>query len=134
MRFSGRPTAARRSVRFFQGGIVVMRNARSWSMIAAICLSFAVVAICASAKADDKSAALFKQKCAVCHGADGKGDTPTGKNLKVRSLADPEVSKRSDDDLAAVIEKGKNKMPGYGKSMKSGEIRALVAYCRSLVK
>ena len=63
-----------------------------------------------------KSAALYKQKCAACHGADGKGDTPVGKSMKVRTFADPEVVKTSDDDLAGAIEKGKGKMPAYGKS------------------
>jgi len=90
--------------------------------------------LCAPVKADDKSAALYKQKCAACHGADGKGDTPAGKSLKVQSFADPEVAKMSDDELAAAIEKGKGKMPAYGKSMKPDEIKAMVAYVRSLAK
>jgi cytochrome c6 len=94
----------------------------------------AVGLLTAPARADDKSAALFKQKCAVCHGADGKGDTPAGKNTKVRSFADPEVAKQSDEELAGVIEKGKNKMPAYSKSLKPDEIKALVSYIRSLVK
>ena len=86
------------------------------------------------ARADDKSAALYKQKCAVCHGADGKGDTPAGKSTKVRSFSDPEIAKQSDEELASVIEKGKNKMPAYGKSLKPDEIKSIVAYIRSLVK
>jgi mono/diheme cytochrome c family protein len=86
------------------------------------------------AKSEDKSAATYKQKCAACHGPDGKGDTPAGKSTKVRSFADPDVVKQSDDDLTAVIDKGKNKMPAYGKSLKPEEIKALVAYVRSLAK
>jgi len=89
---------------------------------------------CAPTKADEKSAALYKQKCAACHGVDGKGETPTGKAMKVQSFADPEVAKMSDDELAAAIEKGKGKMPAYGKSMKPDEIKAMVAYVRSLAK
>jgi cytochrome c6 len=96
-------------------------------------LAFATM-LCAPAKPDDKSAPLYKQKCATCHGADGKADTPAGKNMKVLSFADPEVAKMSDDDLAAAIEKGKGKMPAYGKSMKPDEIKAMVAYVRSLAK
>jgi mono/diheme cytochrome c family protein len=88
----------------------------------------------APAKSDDKSAATYKQKCAACHGPDGKGDTPAGKSTKVRSFADPEVAKQSDDELAGVIDKGKNKMPAYGKSLKPDEIKGLVAYIRSLAK
>lgn len=86
------------------------------------------------AKSDDKSPAVYKQKCATCHGADGKGDTPAGKGLNVRSFADPNIAKSSDAELASTIEKGKGDMPGYGKEMKPNEIKAMVAYVRSLAK
>jgi mono/diheme cytochrome c family protein len=110
-------------------------NAKSMSKI--ICLAIVVavpVLLCARAKADDKSAATYKAKCATCHGADGKGDTPAGKSTKVRSFVDPDVVKASDDELAGIIEKGKGKMPGYGKSLKPDEIKDMVAYIRSLAK
>ena len=102
-----------------------------------ICIATVVVApllLCSRTRADDKSAATYKAKCVTCHGADGKGDTPAGKSTKVRSFADPEVVKASDDDLAGIIEKGKGKMPGYGKSLKPEEIKDMVAYIRSLAK
>jgi cytochrome c6 len=102
-----------------------------------ICLTIVVAApvlLLARSRADDKSAATYKAKCATCHGADGKGDTPAGKSTKVRSFADPEVVKASDDDLAGIIEKGKGKMPGYGKSLKPDESKDMVAYIRSLAK
>jgi cytochrome c6 len=102
-----------------------------------ICIATVVVApllLCSRTRADDKSAATYKAKCVTCHGADGKGDTPAGKSTKVRSFADPEVVKASDDDLAGIIEKGKGKMPGYGKSLKPDEIKDMVAYIRSLAK
>src|SRR5246500_6038545 len=76
----------------------------------------------APARSEDKSAALYKQKCAACHGADGKGETRTGKAMKVRGFGDPEIAKMSDEDLAGAIEKGKGKMPAYGKSLKPAEI------------
>jgi cytochrome c6 len=107
------------------------------SMSKIICLAIVAatpVLLCARSGADDKSAATYKAKCTSCHGADGKGDTPAGKSTKVRSFADSEVVKASDDDLAGIIEKGKAKMPGYGKSMKPDEIKDMVAYIRSLAK
>ncbi len=109
---------------------------RNWftKIIPGISLLFVATMLCAPAKADGKSAALYKQKCTACHGADGKGETATGKAMKVRSFADPEVAKMSDDELAGVIEKGKGKMPAYGKSLKSDEIKAMVAYVRGLAK
>ncbi len=54
--------------------------------------------------------------------------------MKVRSFGDPEVAKMSDEDLSSAIEKGKGKMPAYGKSLKPDEIKAMVAYVRSLAK
>jgi mono/diheme cytochrome c family protein len=111
-------------------------NTKSWTMRFAygVGVVLMVGALSSRAEADDKSAALYKQKCAACHGADGRGDTPAGKSTKVRSFNDPEVAKLGDEELAGVIEKGKNKMPAYGKSMKPDEIKAMVAYIRSLAK
>src|SRR5712691_443693 len=103
-------------------------------VITGICAVGVAVMLCTPARADEKSAALYKQKCAACHGMDGKGETATGKAMKVRSFADPEVAKMSDDELAVAIEKGKGKMPAYGKSLKPDEIKAMVSYIRSMAK
>ena len=93
---------------------------------------FLMHGLSAPTNADEKSASTFKAKCAVCHGASGKGDPPAGKSMGVVSFSDAAVAGKSDADLRAVIEKGKNKMPAYGKSLKPEEIQGLVAYIRSL--
>jgi cytochrome c6 len=85
------------------------------------------------ARSDEASASLYKQKCASCHGADGKGETPAGKAMKVHSFADPVVVAMSDDELASVVVNGKGKMPKYA-SLKPEQVKALVEYCRSLAK
>jgi len=95
-------------------------------------LTLAFVLAAGPARGDDKSASLYKAKCAVCHGASGKGDSPAGKNLGVVSFADPKVAGKSDAQWKDVIEKGKNKMPAYGKSLKPDEIEGLLAFLRSL--
>lgn len=92
-----------------------------------------LVSLPAHALPDEASAKFYKQKCASCHGPDGKGETPAGKAMKVRSFADPAVVAASDDELAGVIINGKGKMPKY-PSLKPEEVKALVEYCRSLVK
>lgn len=79
-------------------------------------------------------AMLYKTKCAACHGADGKGETPMGKANKLRDLASEDVQKKSDADLTATITAGKNKMPAYGKSLSIDQIQGLVGYVRSLAK
>jgi len=84
------------------------------------------------ANPDDKGASLYKAKCAGCHGTSGKGDSPAGKNMGVLSFSDPKVAAKSDADLKGTIEKGKGRMPAYGKSLKPEEIEGLLAYIRSL--
>jgi cytochrome c6 len=79
----------------------------------------------------DKSASTFKAKCAVCHGAGGKGDSPAGKSLGAADLTKVAAAK-SAADLKTVIQDGKGKMPAYGKSLKPEEIDAMVAYIKSL--
>ncbi len=79
-------------------------------------------------------AATYKAKCAMCHGADGKGETPAGKKMGAHDFASPEVQKMSDADLTQAIEKGKNKMPAYAGKLKDSEVKELVAYVRGLGK
>src|SRR5215467_4762297 len=85
-----------------------------------------------SALASADAAAVYKSKCASCHGATGSGATATGKRLKLRDLRSPEVQKLTDDQLVAIISKGKGKMPGYHKSLGTDTCKALAAYMRQL--
>jgi cytochrome c6 len=84
--------------------------------------------------AQDDGAALYKTKCAVCHGADGKGDTPLGKNFKLRDLGSDEVQKQTDAELTAITADGKGKMPSYKGKLTDEQIKQLVAFMRSLKK
>jgi mono/diheme cytochrome c family protein len=86
----------------------------------------------AAAAASGDSAALYKSKCQVCHGADGKGDTAAGKKLGVKDFHDPEVAKMSDAELIKITRQGKNKMPKYEGKLSDDQIKALVKYARSL--
>jgi mono/diheme cytochrome c family protein len=70
----------------------------------------------------------------MCHGPDGKGETPAGKNMKAVNFAAPEVAKMSDEELETVITKGKNKMPAFEGKLKKEQIVELVAYIRELAK
>lgn len=75
--------------------------------------------------------ALYKVRCAGCHGPDGTANTPMGKSLKVRDLHLPEVQNKTDAELADWIAKGKRPMPPF-ESLGAEKIRALVAYVREL--
>ena len=87
-----------------------------------------------SLRAQADAASVYKAKCASCHGADGKRETPAGKALKARDFASPEVQKETDEELVVVIQKNKNKMPAYGTSLKNPQVKDLVAYVRGLAK
>ncbi|MFY9611531.1 MAG: cytochrome c [Blastocatellia bacterium] len=76
--------------------------------------------------------ALFKAKCAACHGVDGKGETAAGKAMKLRDLGSAEVQALSDAELAEITAKGKGKMPGYHKSIGDDGVQAVVAFIRTL--
>src|SRR6266567_7683855 len=76
--------------------------------------------------------ATYKAKCAMCHGADGGGDTVMGKKMKVRDLRSDDVQKQTDAELAGIISKGKSPMQGYEKTLDKAKIDDLVAYLRDL--
>ena len=79
-------------------------------------------------------AAIYKAKCAMCHGPDGAGQTPMGKNMKLRDLRSADVQKQTDAELVKWIADGKGKMPAYKGKLSADEINALVAFIRTLKK
>jgi mono/diheme cytochrome c family protein len=82
----------------------------------------------------DSGADTYKKKCSACHAVNGAGDTMLGKNLKLRVLGSADVQKQSDDELVAVIGKGKNRMPPFDRKLSKDQIRDVVKYIRSLKK
>ena len=111
------------------------RHMQSISQGVLILLLFAAFGLLLpSAQAQSGGPALFKAKCAVCHGADGKADTGIGKADGIRDLGSADVQKQTDDELAGIIGNGKGKMPAYGKSLKPEQIKDLVAFIRTLKK
>lgn len=98
-----------------------------------LALPLALWIFAAPSRAADDPQALFKEKCAACHGADGAATTPAGKAMKVPDLTSPEMKKESDEAFADAIQKGKGKMPAM-KSLSAAQVKELVGYCRRLGK
>lgn len=92
-----------------------------------------IIALPVVASADD-AAAVYKSKCAMCHGPDGAGQTATGKTMKVRDLRSAEVQKAKDEELETIIEKGKNKMPAYKGKIDEKTIDGLVKVIREFAR
>ena len=92
-------------------------------------LLICVAALQAAPAAD--GAALFKQKCSMCHGTDGKGFAA----IKTPDFTDPKwQASLNDKGIGEVIKNGKKRttMPAWGGKLEDEEIQALVGYIRSL--
>ena len=85
----------------------------------------------AAAAKDPATEALYKSKCQMCHGVDGKG-SPAGQKLGVKDFKSPEVAKQSDSELFDATKKGKGKMPPFDGKLTDDQMKALVKYIRSL--
>jgi mono/diheme cytochrome c family protein len=79
----------------------------------------------------ETGADVYKAKCALCHGADGKG-TAVGKKLGAHDLTSADVQKQSDADLATVVTKGKNKMPPYDGKLTKEQTDLVLKHIRTL--
>ena len=97
-------------------------------------VSLTILALPAAVRAQTDAAKVFKANCAVCHAADGSGNSPTGKALGAKDLKSEEVQKKTDAELAELITKGKGKMPAFGSKLSPDVINSLVAYIRQLAK
>jgi len=84
--------------------------------------------------------ANWDANCAQCHGKDGKADTKMGKTLNAKDLTDAKVQSEFSDAKATesikngVKENGKTTMKAFGGKLTDDEIKALVAYVRTLKK
>lgn len=108
--------------------------ALSTSLFVCLFLLFALPKSSAAIPEGDAQA-VYLDKCAVCHGKDGSGNTAKGRKLKVKDLRSPEVQKLSEAEMIEIVEKGKGKdMDGFEKELGADMCKSLVAYYRSLAK
>ena len=82
----------------------------------------------------------WANNCAQCHGPDGKANTKMGKTLSAKDLTDPKVQAEFTDAKATqsikegVKQNGKTTMKAFAGKLTDDEIKALVAYVRTLKK
>jgi mono/diheme cytochrome c family protein len=84
--------------------------------------------------------ANWDANCAQCHGKSGAADTKMGKQLNAKDLTDSKVQAGFSDAKATesikngVKENGKTTMKAFAGKLTDDEIKALVAYVRTLKK
>jgi mono/diheme cytochrome c family protein len=102
----------------------------------ALALTLTLAGLARAADAPDN----WKTKCAMCHGADGSGQTPVGKKLKLKDYTSADAqAKMTDEEILKAItdgvtEDGKSRMPAFKDRLTPDEIKALAARVRSLKK
>jgi mono/diheme cytochrome c family protein len=88
--------------------------------------------------ADEKSIAAGKvfyvKECLACHGATGKGDGPSAKDLErpAGDLSNPKMWQQTDGELFWKITEGKKPMPSYEKNFSEEDRWNVVNYTRTL--
>jgi mono/diheme cytochrome c family protein len=105
-----------------------------------ITIAIIVLAVSASTAwaADPKT--NWDMRCAQCHGKDGRADTKMGKQVGAKDLTDPKVQAEFTDAKATrsikegVKTGGRTTMTAFAGKLTDDEIKALVAYVRTLKK
>jgi len=101
-----------------------------------IALTSLVLTLAAGVASAAPASENWDNLCASCHGADGKGQTKSGKKLKIRDYTDAKVQAELKDEemLKAVTEGikdgGKEKMKAFKDEISADEIKDLVAFIR----
>jgi cytochrome c6 len=93
-------------------------------------VAVAVLLAAASLARAETAAELFKAKCAVCHGPDGKGST-AGKKLGAKDLT---TLKASEAELVKDITNGEGKMPAFKNKLTPAQIQELAKFVKSGLK
>ena len=94
-------------------------------------IGVASVAWAGRAPAGPDGAAIFKEKCSMCHGPDGKGYSA----IHTPDFTDPKwQASITDQQITDTIKNGKKgtAMMAFGNQFKADEIAALVKHIRSL--
>jgi mono/diheme cytochrome c family protein len=96
-----------------------------------IVVSFGLAHKAKDAKAGDKSIAIngneiYQEKCALCHGNEGKLGMSGAKDITVTNL--------SHSDIVSLIANGKNTMPAFNSTLNSEQIEAVTNYIETELK
>lgn len=111
-----------------------MKSLRLVLVIALIAITMFLVLPSVSWAAD--AAFLFSSKCAVCHGKEGRADTPMARKQEIPSFAADRVKKQSLPDLEDfILNGGKEKKSSHAwghRGLSKDEGTKLAAYVKQL--
>jgi mono/diheme cytochrome c family protein len=114
--------------------LVKLQSQKSVSWIAILLFVAGCSLLAQESSKSDSGAATFKSKCVVCHGADGTGNTPLGKQLQAANFHSKDVQKLSNAELHKIVHDGQANMPAFADQLSDEEITQVVKYVRQLGK
>lgn len=94
-------------------------------------LAIASLPLTASA-AETPRGLWIKMKCALCHGEDGAGNTPAGKQKGVPDLRSEAVQKLTDEELVKPVVQGHAGIPPMQVKISRENSTLIVSYIRGL--
>lgn len=113
-------------------------------LVAVVCMRLVVGSAVAQAAAQkgtlrtvpppaSEAESLFEQRCAQCHGSDGRAYMAPGEVGVARTFTDRKwQAEVSDRRLINSITRGRGGMPSFRGTLSRKQIKALVAYVREL--
>jgi cytochrome c6 len=113
---------------------VKLQSQKSVSWIAILLFVAGCSLLAQESSKSDSGATTFKSKCVVCHGADGTGNTPLGKQLQAANFHSKDVQKLSNAELHKIVHDGQANMPAFADQLSDEEITQVVKYVRQLGK
>ena len=100
-----------------------------------VILTFVIVSsLVGQQAAKSPGANVFRTKCVLCHGADGGGKTPLGKQLQAADLRSKDVQKMGNAELHKIIHDGQANMPPFADQLSESEIDQVLKHIRALAK
>jgi len=91
-------------------------------LVTLVCIGGPISATAGNAGAGDP---LYQEKCAMCHGANGKAVLPG-----TPSLADGDRMEKPDNVLANSVKNGLNAMPPFRGMLSDSQLSDILAYVR----
>jgi mono/diheme cytochrome c family protein len=78
---------------------------------------------------------IFRVRCVMCHGPQGRGNGPMAASLNPRPIDFADAAKRlatTDSAVGDVIRRGRRSMPAFGSMLSRAQVDSLVAFLKTL--
>ena len=79
----------------------------------------------------EDGAAIYKSKCAMCHGPAGTPSAGIAKMMGIKPVSDPSMKTLTESQIVSVVKNGKGKMKPIA-GLTDAQVSAVAAYFKSL--